>query len=140
MKTNQAGIDLIKRFEGLRLEAYKCPAGVWTIGYGTTRGVYDGMRITQAIAEKLLMEDITLIEDRLNGLKIALNDNQFSALVCLVYNIGFGALLNSKMLAMIRKNASNPAIKSEWDWNKVDGVILPGLVRRREAECHLFFT
>ena len=86
MKTSPKGIALIKEFEGLRLKAYKCPGGVWTIGYGHTAGVKSGMVITEAQAEEYLKADLIVFERYLNGLGLALNQNQFDALVSFIYN------------------------------------------------------
>ena len=139
MKTNQAGIDLIKRFEGCKLEAYRCPAGVLTIGYGTTRGVYEGMKITQSIAEKMLTDDLEAIETRLSNLNLKVNENQFSALVSFIYNLGFGNFLNSTLFGKVKNNAKDLSIKFEFErWVKAGGKVLPGLVKRRAAEWELF--
>jgi len=139
MKTNQAGIDLIKRFEGCKLEAYRCPAGVLTIGYGTTRGVYEGMKITESIAEKMLTDDLEAIETRLSSFNLKVNENQFSALVSFIYNLGFGNFLNSTLFGKIKNNPKDISIKLEFErWVKAGGKILPGLVKRRAAEWGLF--
>ena len=90
MKTSQKGIDLIKNFEGCRLDAYKCPAGVWTIGYGHTGNVHKGMAITQEAAEAFLREDLVKFELKVGKYDSAYhwNQNEFDALVSFAYNIG----------------------------------------------------
>jgi lysozyme len=141
VKTNQAGIDLIKKFEGCRLESYICPAGKWTIGYGTTKGITSGMKISEAIAETFLKEDLEKFELQLNSLRLHLTDNQFSALVCFVYNVGFGNFSNSTLKKKVQTNHNDPAIRNEFlRWNKAGGKVLPGLVTRRTAEAELYFT
>ena len=141
MKTNQAGVDLIKHFEGCRLEAYVCPAGKLTIGYGTTRGVTSGMKITEAIAEKFLKEDLEKFGLQLNTLRLHLTDNQFSALVSFIYNVGFGNFSNSTLRKKVQTNHNDPVIRNEFlRWNKGGGKVLPGLIARRQAESDLYFT
>lgn len=103
MKTNKAGVDIIKKYEGLRLDAYKCPAGVWTIGYGHTGDeVVEGIRITKDQAEKLLEDDLEKFEERVSRMLglIPSNENQFSAMVSLGYNIGLGAFKTSSVLRL----------------------------------------
>ena len=105
---NQAGLDLIKRFEGLRLEAYLCPAGVATIGYGSTGdNVYLGMTITEKEAEDLLRLDLTRFEDCIScNVKVVLTDNEYAALVSWAFNTGCGAVKSSTLLR--RLNAGEP--------------------------------
>ena len=81
MKASSKALELIKQFEGLRLKAYLCPGGVWTIGYGHTAGVKPGMVISEAQAEEYLKADLISFERYLNGLGLALNQNQFDALI-----------------------------------------------------------
>lgn len=89
MKTSENGLDLIKQFEGYRDTAYKCPAGVWTIGWGHTKGVKEGDRIDTARAEELLSSDLQVFEKAVNDADFpSLTQNQFDALVALTYNIG----------------------------------------------------
>src|SRR6056297_1276916 len=105
MKINSAGLKIIKESEGLRLKAYKCPAGVWTIGYGHTKGVREGDVITEEEAEKLLQEDVMLTEQFItriaSRLKKTIDGNQFSALVSFVYNIGTGAFKRSTLYTLL---------------------------------------
>lgn len=144
MKTNQAGIDLIKSFEGLRLNAYKDAVGVNTIGYGTTRinglPVSIGESITPQQAEDYLRIDLNKFEtDVSNLVRVKLTDNQFAALVSFTYNLGAGNLAKSTLLR--RLNSGDYNVGSEFlKWNKAGGRILQGLVRRRAAEKKLFET
>ena len=140
MHISQEGIDLIKKYEGCRLTAYKCPAGVWTIGYGHTRGVSKGMTITREIAERLLKEDLAPFEKAVEGIGVHLRQHEFDALVCLCYNIGEGnfnsSTLRRKVIEKARKDAE---IQAEFrKWNKAGGKVLQGLVNRREEEARLW--
>ena len=92
MKTSNNGLQLIKNFEGCRLTAYKCPAGVWTIGYGHTAGVKQGMTITQEQADNYLKSDLVIYENHVNNLNRSFNQNEFDALVSFTYNCGAGSL------------------------------------------------
>ena len=139
MSPSDKALDLIRQFEGLRLAAYKCPAGVPTIGYGTIRGVKMGMTVTKDEAEKLLQADVTPFSDRINKLvKVKLNQNQFDALVSFVYNVGSGAFADSTMLKLINQNLLDDAANQFIRWNRANGEVLPGLTRRRMAERDLF--
>jgi len=132
-------IDLIKDFEGLKLDAYKCSAGVWTIGYGSTYGVHRGDTITLTRAEELLLEDLEPFCADINKLvKVDLNQNQFDALVSLCYNIGTGNFKNSTLLRLL--NAGNFGLAAEQFhlWRRAKGKILQGLVNRRKREYDLF--
>ena len=141
MKTSPKGIALIKEFEGLRLKAYKCPGGVWTIGYGHTAGVKSGMVITEAQAEEYLKADLIAFERYLNGLGLALNQNQFDALVSFIYNVGTGNFSNSTLLRKVRANPQDNSIMDEFlRWVYSKGRVLPGLQRRRLAEMKLYFS
>lgn len=136
MQISKKGIDLIKRFEGCRLKAYKCPAGVWTIGYGHTSGVKQGDTISQQQADSWLRYDLRVFELHVkNNLKFTPNQNQFDALVSFTYNCG---LKNLKTLIANRnaEQIGNAIIK----YNKANGKILQGLVNRRKAEQTLFFS
>lgn len=136
---NAAGLELLKSFEGCRLTAYKCPAGVWTIGYGTTAGVRSGMTITQAEAERLLRRDLDKFERAVaDAVKVSLTDNQFSALVSFTYNVGIGALQGSSVLRILNQGNYKEAADRLLAWNKAGGRELAGLNRRRQAERSLF--
>ena len=144
MKTSSQGIQLIKDFEGLHMEAYRCPAGVLTIGYGHTRNVREGQKITLEQAETYLKEDLLWVEKCLNNSGLILNQNQFDALASFIYNIGEKKFLNSTLFRYALKNAGDSMIQQEFlKWNKarVNGILksLPGLTRRRTAETQLYF-
>ena len=140
MKISSDGLELIKRYEGLRLKAYKCPAGIPTIGYGHTRGVTMGMTITEEIADRLLQEDVAPIERLLNGMKINFRQGQFDALCSWIFNLGSGSFNSSTLKKKIVAGAPDKEILVEirkWDKAKVNGktVALPGLTKRRAEEC-----
>lgn len=134
--------DICKQFEGLRLQAYRCPAGVWTIGYGHTHGVYEGMIIEMDMAEKLLNDDLNKCRQQVRRLvKIALTENQFEALIDFCFNLGAGNLKKSTLLKMVNLDPDDPAIRGEFlKWVKVNNRVMPGLVKRRSAEADLYFT
>lgn len=138
---NSSGLRLIKSFEGLRLQAYQDAVGVWTIGYGATRGVKPGMTITEAEAERLLKEDVNRFEEAVNSaVKVPINDNQFSALVSFSYNVGSGALRGSTLLKLLNRGDYSGAANQFPLWNKAGGQALAGLTRRRKAEQALFLS
>ena len=139
MRINEAGLNLIKDFEGCRLKAYLCPAGVWTIGYGHTQGVKPDMVINQLQAERFLRQDLKRFEDAVTSLvKVPITPNQFSALVSFAYNVGTGALYDSTLLRKLNKKDYKGAANEFLRWNKAGGKVLPGLTRRRLAEKDLF--
>lgn len=139
MHTSQKGLDLIKSFEGLRLSAYKCPADVWTIGYGTTAGVKPGQTITKERAEELLREDLKRFEGYVDRLvKVPLTQGQYDALVSFVYNLGPDALEKSTLLDQLNLGDYDSAAEQFGRWVKAGGKTLAGLVRRRAAERALF--
>ena len=137
MKISENGLSMIKRYEGCRLTAYKCPAGVWTIGYGHTSGVKEGMTITQAQANAYLQADVAWAEEAVNKYMDAYrwNQNQFDALVSFTFNCGTGnlkTLLRDGCRTIAEISEKIPA------YNQADGEVLPGLVRRRAEERLLF--
>ena len=137
-RIGQAGLDLIKQYEGCRLAAYRCAAGVWTIGYGHTAGVHSGMTITQAQADAYLQQDIAKFEGYVNNpayvpITEQLNQNQFDALVSFAFNLGAG---NLRKLCKGR-TAAQIALTMP-SYNKAAGKVLAGLTRRRKAEQALF--
>lgn len=142
MKISKNGLELIKRHEGCRLTAYKCPAGVWTIGYGHTGAdVVPGMTITSQRAEELLAEDIRWAENVVNQENLRLNQNRFDALVSFVYNVGAGNFRSSTLLKMLRVNPDSLNIRTEFcKWCKAKGSTLPGLALRRKQEADLYFS
>lgn len=139
MGISEEGKNLIKKFEGCELDAYKCAAGVWTIGYGHIKTAVEGMKIDQATANELFDEEIAEYENYVNtAVNVPLSQNQFDALVSWVFNLGNGNLNASTMLKVINSgdHAGVPAqIKR---WNKAGGKVLDGLIRRREAEALLY--
>ena len=148
MKISQTGIDLIKGFEGLKLTAYKCPAGIVTIGYGSTfyadkSPIKMGDKLKDKIAaEELLKVTIITFESTINGLfyNVTLNQNQFDALVCFVFNIGPNAFAASTLLKKAKVNSNDKTIALEFaKWVNGGGKKLPGLVKRRKAESDLYF-
>lgn len=143
MKINQKGLALVKHFEGLFLDAYIDPVGVPTIGYGHTGSVQMGTTITEAKAEALLKQDLSGHEAAVTSrVNVPLNEDQFSALVSLAFNIGNGAFANSTLLRKLNEGKYAAAAKQFDVWVKgtINGekVTLAGLVRRRAAERALF--
>ena len=138
MNISNKGLDLIKSFEGCRLTAYKCPAGVWTIGWGHTKNVYEGMTITQAQADRLLVEDVQVYANAVNKYqsRFNFNEEEFSALTSFAYNCGIGSL-DAVMACCNTKQEIAEECKL---YNKGGGVVLAGLVRRREEEYKLFMS
>lgn len=145
MEINKAGKDLIKRFEGCKLKAYKCPANVWTIGFGNTfyedgTKVKEGEVITQERADELfdvIISDFVRMTDVL--VKSDVTENNFSALVSFTFNVGTGNLKKSTLLKKVNANPKDLSIKAEFmKWTKANNVVLKGLVRRREAEAKLY--
>ena len=137
MQISATGLNLIKQFEGCHLTAYKDPVGIPTIGYGHTKGVKLGMKITQAQADAYLKQDLATAEKAVNNLPYNLNINQYSALVSFTFNCGTGNLKkltdnNKRTLAQISARIPN--------YNRASGKILAGLTRRRAAEKALFDT
>ena len=139
MKISSKGVSLIKQFEGCRLIAYKCPAGVWTIGYGHTAGVKEGDTITQETADSYLRNDLEKYEKAVMKYDAIyhFNQNQFDALVSFTYNCGVG---NLKNLTQSGKRTLAQISTKLPLYNKAGGVVLRGLQRRRAAEKELFDT
>lgn len=137
MKTSQTGIDLIKKFEGCRLDAYKCPAGVWTIGYGHTAGVTAGQKISQAQAEAYLRADLEKFEKLVAKYDSTYNwtQNEFDAMISFAYNLGS----IDKLTANGTRSKTVIAEKILL-YNKAGGKALAGLTRRRQAERELFLA
>lgn len=133
MKTSSRGINLIKSFEGCHLTAYKCPAGVWTIGYGHTAGVKGGMTITQEQADVYLTEDLKKYEGYVTVTGLKLNQNQFDALVSFTYNCG-----NSNLKKLVKNRTLEQIAAAMLQYTKSGGKTLQGLVRRRQAEHDMF--
>lgn len=135
------GLALIKSFEGLRLTAYKCPADVWTIGYGSTGPhVKPGLTITEAQADKLLQDDLDRFEACVASHAPDANQDQFDAMVSLAFNIGTGAFEKSTLLRKFRSGDKAGAAAGFAAWVNAGGRKLNGLVRRRAAERALFVS
>jgi len=141
MTASEELIAKLKKFEGLRLEAYLDAAGVPTIGYGHTgRDVKMGDRISKYWAEDLLRRDIRVAEAAVNELGVATTQGQFDALVSFVFNLGAERLKNSTLLRRIREGESRKAITQEWmRWVYADGKKLKGLEKRRAWEARKYF-
>jgi lysozyme len=143
MKISTAGIEFIKKFEGLCLQAYLCPAGVWTIGYGSTqiagRGVTRKDVISNEVAEILLKNDLMRFEKIVNErINVTLNQNQFDALVSHTYNTGG----SDTLFELINESASNDLIRNwiETRYTTAKGIPLQGLINRRRKEAEVYFT
>lgn len=139
MTISDAGLALIKAAEGLRLSAYLCPARVWTIGYGTTKGVKPGDTITEAQAEDMLRADVAKFERAVtDAVRVPITQGQFDALVSLAYNIGAAALRKSTLLRLLNESKYSLAAAQFDRWNRAGGRVLAGLTKRRAAERALF--
>jgi len=139
MKISSEGLDLIKKFEGLELTAYKCAAGVWTIGYGHTKDVQEGDEWSEAHANHMLEVELEEFEGYINdNVTVALSQHQFDALVSWVYNLGPANLKASTMLKVLNSGDYEGVPAQIQRWNKAGGKVLEGLIRRRKAESLLF--
>lgn len=148
MKLNAKGISILHQYEDLRLEAYLCPAGIPTIGWGNTY-YEDGTKVK--LGEKISKQRANvLFENILNDvfipgvrrlIKVKLNKNQFSALVSFAYNVGLGNFKNSTLLKRVNINPNDPDIAYQFSrWNKSKGKVLRGLTKRRKDEAGLYFS
>jgi lysozyme len=145
VKTGEAGLEIIKMFEGFRSEPYLCPAGVATIGFGSTRGV-DGNRVTlehgaisRDEAEEMLAHDLQNVEKSVGRLiRVPLTQNQFDALVSFTYNLGSGRLQSSTLRSKLNREDYEGAADEFPKWVKAGGRVLPGLVKRRVVERRIF--
>lgn len=140
MKISDNGLDLIRAFEGLRLTAYKCPAGVWTIGYGSTGShVKEGLTITQGWADALLRKDVERFEKGVDELvRVNLAQDEFDALVSFAFNLGLGNLETSTLLRKLNAGDYSAAALEFKKWNRAGEKVLAGLTKRREAESRMF--
>lgn len=144
MRTSERGLNLIKKYEGLKLQAYICPAGIWTIGYGHTPS-RRGQVITVEEANRLLVEDAGKAEKAvLRCVKVKLTQGQFDALVSFTFNLGEGNLRSSTLLQKLNAGdyAGAASQFERWVYAKVSGksVRLPGLIKRRDDERRLFLS
>lgn len=137
MVVDEKGYNLIKQFEGLRLTAYRCPAGKWTIGYGHTKGVKKGMYISEAVATHFLIQDVQRVEPTINSYDGIYHwtQNEFDALASFAFNCGIG---NLKKLLKYGQRTKSQIADAILLYNKANGRVLRGLVRRRKAERELF--
>lgn len=146
MLITQSGLDLIKAFEGFRGTAYRCPAGILTIGYGHTSAagsptVVAGMKMGKPEAARVLRTDVEGFSEGVRAaLRRDLNSNQFSALVSFAYNVGLGAFRASSVLRAVNAGDFESVPRRLNLWIKAGPRVLPGLVKRRAAEGHLFMT
>ena len=147
MKISQKGLDLLKRFEGIKLKPYLCPAGIATISIGCTY-YEDGTKvrmtdpeISQARATEIFLNVLKHYESSVDSFtRDDINQNQFDALVSFAYNVGTGALKKSTLLKKVNANPNDKFIESQFlIWNKVKGVEVKGLTLRRQAESKLYF-
>ena len=139
METSENGIELIKEFEGRRLVAYQDSVGVWTIGYGHTKDVWEDRLIIKKTADRLLAEDLAEFEKYVDNLvEVPLTQNQFDALVAWTFNLGPTNLSESTLLKKLNAGDYDAVPFEMKRWNKAGGEVLEGLIRRREAEAALF--
>ena len=139
MQLSKTGIELLKHFEGCELKAYQDSVGVWTIGYGHTKGIYEGLEITQSEAEKMLIDELPEYEGYITDKVVPmLQQHEFDALVCWVYNLGPTNLSSSTMLKKLNAGEFKEVPFQMKRWDKAGGQPLLGLTRRRNAEALLF--
>lgn len=143
MKISNKGLELIKRHEGVRMEAYRCPAGIWTIGYGHTHQVKRGDTIDANVAHEFLKNDVRHAQNAVEKyVTVNLDQHQFDALVSFIFNVGTGNFKKSTLLRMLNKGNYSGAENQFKRWNKarVKGTLKPlrGLTRRRNDEAELF--
>lgn len=139
MRISNEGRALIRKFEGCRLVAYQCSAGIWTIGYGHTKGVKQGDTCTQVQAEVWLSEDLEDAEDAVHILvRVPITQNQFDALVSFTFNLGIKSLMQSTLLSLLNQGKAKDAGAQFHRWCNAGGKRVEGLVRRRAAEADLF--
>ena len=141
MQISKTGLGLITQFEGCRLSAYQDSVGVWTIGYGHTKGVKAGMKITQAQADSYLRDDANDAgADVLRLVKVPLTQNQFDALTSFTFNLGASALKTSTLLTRLNEKNYRAAADQFTRWVFAGGQYLPGLMKRRTTEKELFLS
>lgn len=135
MRYSKTGLELTERFEGCRLVAYQDQVGVWTIGYGHTRGVHEGMTCTQPQADQWLIEDSAYSEAHVNScVKVPVTQGEFDALVDFDFNLGGGALGGSTLLRLLNAGHHDLAADQFEKWDHAGGKVVAGLLRRRLAE------
>ncbi len=148
MRVSDAGLSLIRTFEGLSTKAYRCPAGILSIGYGHTFNVTKDMKITQKEAERLLLSDLAYFEKEVTNLlnNCSCTQSQFDALVCFAFNVGVSSLIASTLLKKFKAGDIRGAADEFLRWNKATSpetkstIVLKGLTLRRQAERRLFLS
>lgn len=142
MKINDAGLNLIKQFEGCELLSYQDSAGLWTVGVGHLGPpAGPGVAIDQETADRLLRDDLKRTEEGVEKcLKVQVTENQFSAMVCFAFNVGVGALKSSTLLKKVNAGDFKGAADEFLRWNRAGGKVVSGLTRRRLAEKALFLS
>jgi lysozyme len=139
VKISEKGLELLKHYEGCELTAYRCSANVLTIGYGHTKGVTEDMVITQEEADQMLHDEMPEYEGYINDkVTVELNQDQFDAMVCWVYNLGSGNLSSSTLLKVLNDGDYDGVPEQMKRWNKAGGKVLNGLIKRRDSEAKLF--
>ena len=139
MQISKTGIELLKHFEGCELKAYQDSVGVWTIGYGHTKVIYEGLEITQLEAEKMLQDELPEYEGYITDKVVPmLQQHEYDALVCWVYNLGPTNLSSSTLLKRLNAGEFKDVPFQMKRWDKAGGQPLLGLTRRRNAEALLF--
>ena len=138
LETSESMIAVIKKFEGLRLKAYKCPAGVYTIGYGHTENVNADSEISELMADQILRKDLQKFEQAINSLDLPLLQCEFDALVSFVFNVGIGNFNKSTLKKLLSQKKFFYAAKEFDKWVFAGGKKLPGLQNRRNIERKIF--
>ncbi|TNH43767.1 lysozyme [Photorhabdus luminescens] len=141
MQISEHGLAELKIYEGCSLTAYRCPANVWTIGYGHTLGVKPGDVTTEAQAEQFLLDDLAPVYITIeHNVKVPLTQGQFDALCSFIFNLGAGALVRSTLLKKLNAGDYKGAANEFMRWNMAGGRVLPGLDARRASEKTMFLS
>ncbi|MCC8375602.1 lysozyme [Photorhabdus sp. HUG-39] len=141
MQISEKGLKALKGYEGCSLTAYRCPAGVWTIGYGHTRGVKPGDVVTEQQAEQFLLDDLAPVYLTIEAnVKVPLTQGQLDALCSFIFNCGTGAFVRSTLLKKLNAGDYRGAVGQFMEWNKAGGRVLPGLDARRSSEKTMFLS
>ncbi|MCT8350166.1 lysozyme [Photorhabdus temperata] len=141
MQISEKGLKALKGYEGCNLTAYRCPAGVWTIGYGHTRGVKPGDVVTEQQAEQFLLDDLAPVYLTIEAnVKVPLTQGQLDALCSFIFNCGTGAFVRSTLLKKLNAGDYRGAVGQFMEWNKAGGRVLPGLDARRASERTMFLS
>ncbi len=141
MQISEKGLKALKRHEGLSLTAYRCPANIWTIGYGHTRGVKPGDVITAEQATQFLLEDLAPVYITIeSNVKVSLTQGQFDALCSFIFNCGTSAFVRSTLLKKLNAGDYKGAANQFMRWNKAAGRVSLGLDVRRASEKSMFLS